>query len=120
MAPEVMMGEGYSFQSDVYSFGILLYELCSLTIPFEKEIKKVSSLDDFARLLIVQPQDNNNSRTGGPMRPKLTRIACPLTRALIEECWQTNPTERPSFEVIYMRILEVLVEASLQNESSRQ
>jgi len=122
MAPEVMTGEGYSFHSDVYSFGILLYELCSLTIPFEKELKHVASLDDFHRLLVQEPQDSSRTGHGGPMRPKLTRIGCPLTRALIEDCWQTDPTKRPSFEEIYMRILEIIVEASLQQEesSSRQ
>jgi len=34
MAPEIMKGEGYTLKVDVYSFGILLYELCALEIPF--------------------------------------------------------------------------------------
>ena len=34
MAPEIMEGKGYTLKVDVYSFGILLYELCTLEVPF--------------------------------------------------------------------------------------
>jgi len=37
MAPEVMKGEGYTLKVDVYSFGILLFELCSLEVPFARQ-----------------------------------------------------------------------------------
>jgi serine/threonine protein kinase len=33
MAPEIMLGQGYSYHSDVYCFGMVLYELCSLQMP---------------------------------------------------------------------------------------
>ena len=95
MAPEVMAGKGYSLKTDVYSFGIILYELCSLTVAFDT-IKKHSSLADFKRLVVEHT-----------VRPKLGRIACPLTRTLIEDCWQTYSTKRPSFEEIYTRIVDI-------------
>jgi serine/threonine protein kinase len=34
MAPEIMQGNGYTLKVDVYSFGVLLYELCTLEAPF--------------------------------------------------------------------------------------
>lgn len=34
MAPEIMEGKGYTLKVDVYSFGIMLYELCTLEVPF--------------------------------------------------------------------------------------
>jgi len=95
MAPEVMAGEGYSLKTDVYSFGIILYELCSLTVAFDIS-KKHSSLAEFIRLVIDHA-----------MRPKLGRIACPSTTTLIEDCWQTDPTKRPSFEEVYRRIVGI-------------
>ncbi|KAL7536053.1 hypothetical protein ACHAXR_006886, partial [Thalassiosira sp. AJA248-18] len=36
MAPEVGLGLGYGLPADVHSFGILLWEICSLKIPFER------------------------------------------------------------------------------------
>jgi serine/threonine protein kinase len=96
MDPSLMAGKGYSLKSDVYSFGIILYELCSLTIAYGKT-KNYPSLKEINRLLV---KDN--------MSLKLTRIACPVTRKLIEDCCQTDPNNRPSFEEIYQRIKEVI------------
>lgn len=35
MAPEVLKGQGYSFAADVWSFGILIAELLTGSLPFE-------------------------------------------------------------------------------------
>lgn len=35
MSPEIIEGKPYSFQSDVWSLGVLLYELCALKPPFD-------------------------------------------------------------------------------------
>ena len=34
-APEVFVGQEHTTASDVYSFGIVVWELCSLKTPFE-------------------------------------------------------------------------------------
>lgn len=36
MAPQIMRGEKYEFASDVYSFGIVLWELMTCQIPFRE------------------------------------------------------------------------------------
>ena len=95
MAPEVMGFKGYSFKTDVYSIGVILYELCSLTVAFDA-IKKYSSIQEFSRFIV----EFN-------LRPKLNRIGCPLTTTLIEDCWHTDPTKRPSCEEIYTRIVDI-------------
>ena len=41
MAPEVMTGDGYTLAVDVYSFGVILYELCSLKKPYEVTFDKI-------------------------------------------------------------------------------
>lgn len=95
MPPEVMAGKGYSYKSDVYSFGLTLYEICSLNVAFDS-IRKYDNRDEFNRLVIEQN-----------MRPNLGKIACPLTIQLIEDCWQGDPTQRPSFNEIYARLIEI-------------
>lgn len=40
MAPEVILGKGYSFQSDYWSLGILLYELVTGILPFGEELEE--------------------------------------------------------------------------------
>ena len=95
MPPEVMSGKGYSFEADVYSFGIILYEICSLNVAFNN-IRKYPDRKEFNRLVIEQN-----------MRPNLNDITCPLTTKLIEDCWQGDPTQRPSFAEIYKRITDI-------------
>ena len=35
LSPEIIEGRPYSFKSDVWSLGVMLYELCALKPPFE-------------------------------------------------------------------------------------
>ena len=37
MSPEILEGQSYSFKSDIWSIGCVLYFLCSLKLPFEPE-----------------------------------------------------------------------------------
>ena len=34
MAPEVILGEGYSYSVDIWSMGVIMYELVCGTVPF--------------------------------------------------------------------------------------
>mmetsp|Transcript_65145 Transcript_65145/g.121434 ORF Transcript_65145/g.121434 Transcript_65145/m.121434 type:complete len:298 (-) Transcript_65145:108-1001(-) len=89
MAPEVMQGN-YNEKADVYSYAIVVFEICCREIPFEdEEGKEVMSL-------ILQG-----------VRPELDAIHpdCPeVLQKLIPLCWAHNPAKRPSFA----QVLKVL------------
>merc|ERR1712194_145959 len=81
MAPEVGLSQGYGLASDVYSFGILLWEICSLAKPFAE----ITSVDEF-----------NEKVFEGGERPKVEGNWPRSAKALIRGCWTTWPGSRPS------------------------
>lgn len=116
MAPEVMTGDGYTFAVDVYSFGVILYELCSLKKPYDVTFDKIQrklnrrkrhrrsksrneSILEFYQTVVdheLRPYDNLEDE-----------ICCPKLRSLIEACCKHDPTQRPSFEHIHGRLVEI-------------
>jgi len=81
-APEVLRNEHYSTQADVYSFGIILWEMATRHDPFPN----MSAFE-----LIVQVGRNN-------LRPTLPSNLYPPLERLIVACWNDNPNKRPTFE----------------------
>lgn len=85
MAPEVAFGTGYALPADVHSFGILLWEICSLKKPFAK----IRSHDEFYKSVYEQ---------GG--RPKMIKYWAPVLRDTMKSCWSACSEERPTMEVV--------------------
>lgn len=79
MAPEVFQRCEYRLSVDVYSFGILLWEICSLKKPYG---------DISAKSLRRKVID------GG--RPKLNLNCSVALQNLISSCWNSDPDNRPS------------------------
>lgn len=48
LSPEIIQSKPYSFKSDIWSLGVLLYEMCALQPPFNAQ-----SLHQLARKIIV-------------------------------------------------------------------
>jgi NIMA (never in mitosis gene a)-related kinase 1/4/5 len=47
LSPEIIENKPYSFSSDIWSLGVLLYEMCSLRPPFD-----AGSLHELARKIL--------------------------------------------------------------------
>jgi serine/threonine protein kinase len=94
MAPETGLQQGTCLASDVYSFGILLWELCTLKKPFDH----FKSPDELKRRVFREHY-----------RPSVSSIPSPALRRLITECWDFRPEKRPDFSRIVKTLkLEVL------------
>jgi len=85
MAPEVFEGKRYSEKCDVYSFGIVLWEMLSRKKPFDE-----IGAPAFRILWAVH---------SGTRPPPLQKIPDTLHK-LMESCWDKVVAKRPSFSEI--------------------
>ncbi|KAL9972475.1 hypothetical protein ACROYT_G018783 [Oculina patagonica] len=94
MAPESIYEEIFTSKSDVWSFGVVMWEIATLggsPYPFLENAELI-------RLL----------KTGYRMeKPDLCSDEC---YAVMKECWQQDPDERPSFSQLLERIEQLILQ----------
>ena len=83
LSPELVQNKPYSFKSDVWSLGVMLYELCTLKPPFD-----ANSLHNLA-LKIVKG-------TYPPLPPQFTKDM----KLLVAQMLSTDPNKRPTINQI--------------------
>nr|XP_009802147.1 PREDICTED: probable serine/threonine-protein kinase DDB_G0267514 isoform X2 [Nicotiana sylvestris] len=84
MAPEVIEHRPYDHKADVFSFGIVLWELLTGEIPY-------ACLTPLQAAIGVVQQG---------LRPAIPEHAHPKLVELLQKCWQQDPTQRPDFSEI--------------------
>eukprot|EP01114_Cavostelium_apophysatum_P020724 TRINITY_DN7027_c0_g1_i1.p1 TRINITY_DN7027_c0_g1~~TRINITY_DN7027_c0_g1_i1.p1 ORF type:complete len:880 (+),score=201.48 TRINITY_DN7027_c0_g1_i1:204-2843(+) len=96
-APEVIKSSMYSSQSDIWSFGVVLWEIFSFgAMPYSG--KSNTETADFVL---------KGNRLSAPS-------ICPDTiYTLMLECWKENPAERPSFDLIHNCVENALEQQKL-------
>ncbi|KAF3324916.1 serine/threonine-protein kinase HT1-like isoform X1 [Carex littledalei] len=104
MAPEVIEHKPYDHKADVFSFGIMLWELLTGKVPYEY----LTPLQ--AAVGVVQKG----------LRPTMPKNANPKLAALIERCWQQDPTERPDFSEILEILQQLSKEVAEESEHKKE
>ena len=105
MAPEIMRGEQSTPQADIFSFAVVLSEICSLRIPYPKNRKKYKRMGDMERFDVIRKEVEEGGLQ--PMDDLEKLIHCPNLRSLIYECW-SSPAARPSSAELATRLNGVL------------
>ena len=113
MAPETLLHKQCQYESDIYSYGVLLWELITLEKPYSNIINTDSNIQLNTARQFQQHVAIEGLRPGviGPKTTATTghveRIP-PSLRRWIEHSWERSPQRRPNFTQI-IRVLETNV-----------
>jgi len=91
-APEVALRKPYTEKADVFSFGIMIWQMARDRVPF-----KGVSRDEFFSHVIYKGQ-----------RPKLDKSWPSGFSKLLTDCWDKDPRLRPSFDDIVARLTNLI------------
>ena len=103
LSPEIVESKPYSFKSDVWSLGILLYEMCALKMPFDG-----SSIADLSLKIIrgdYKPIPNNFSKE---------------LKLLVTSLLNTDSTKRPSINEILSKFVDYLFRDELNQVKDKE
>ncbi|KAJ1436336.1 Serine-threonine/tyrosine-protein kinase, catalytic domain [Sesbania bispinosa] len=104
MAPEVIEHKPYDHKADVFSFGIVLWELLTGKLPYEY----LTPLQ--AAIGVVQKG----------LRPTIPKNTHPKFVELLERSWQQDPTLRPDFSEIIEILQQITKEVGDEGEERRK
>lgn len=88
-APEILKDNFYSFEGDVYSFSIVMFEILTNQKPFGK----------------ISPFNLMSNVMNG-VRPEFKTKIPESFKSLIEKCWSHEPFQRPTFDDILLELRE--------------
>ena len=89
MSPEVLKGQTQLIteKSDVWSFGVVLFEIVTRTMPWKEKIPQAIAYAIFEGERLKMPED---------IQPEILSLA--------NDCWNEDPALRPSFSAIIERL----------------
>ena len=93
MAPEIFHGYNNTAASDIYSFGMIMWELMTGRRPFWDQNHDTE--------LIIEICDG--------LRPPIVTNAPEGYIELMKECWHSDPNKRPTGNVIYEKVEKIRI-----------
>uniref|UniRef100_M8BPB0 Serine/threonine-protein kinase CTR1 n=1 Tax=Aegilops tauschii TaxID=37682 RepID=M8BPB0_AEGTA len=104
MAPEVLRSEPSNEKSDVYSYGVVLWELVTQKIPWD-------TLNQMQIIAAVGFMDR---------RLEIPSNTDPRWASIIKSCWNSDPQRRPSFQELLDRLQELQKQYAMHAQTRRQ
>ncbi|RIB09083.1 kinase-like domain-containing protein [Gigaspora rosea] len=92
IAPEVLQGKSFTKASDIYSFGMIMWEISSGYLVFSDYKDNDIS---FATEICLNE-----------LRPKILKGTAKCFEELLKQCWDKDPEKRPSCLEIYEKVLK--------------
>src|ERR1700743_157295 len=90
VAPEVLRGKEYTQASDIYGFGIIIYEVFNRLPPYHD-----MGHDEFLAMKICQG-----------LRPKFIIKVPQLVEDIFNQCVDADPLKRPTADYLHKQFLE--------------
>lgn len=107
LAPEILAGLPYTVAADVYSFGIIMWELLTWEVPWSQQNTwQVHAMVTVEHMRPDLPVDvaTTSGGTFGDMKDYL---------ALMSDCWSQDADDRPDFESVIGRLRRMLAVESI-------
>ncbi|CAA7017079.1 unnamed protein product [Microthlaspi erraticum] len=103
MAPEVLRNESADEKSDIYSFGVVLWELATEKIPWETlNAMQVIGAVGFMNQRLEIPKDVD-----------------PRWISIMESCWHSDTTLRPTFQELMEKLRDLQRKYTIQFQATR-
>ena len=97
MAPEVSRNERYDSKADMYSFGIILYEVCKRRLPYA-DMKDLTAVGLAVKVAMQG------------LRPTIEDDWHPGLQSLMRDCYEADSSARPTFFEAELRLRKVIEE----------
>ena len=99
-SPESLTGNNSGLPSDVYSFGMLLWEIVTLKKIHKQQVGGRRIGMGRSRSRSTTKEHYKHMIINRKWRPSLKSISSCQLRSLISKCWDDNPSKRPTFTQI--------------------
>ncbi|MBA0557804.1 hypothetical protein Golob_014848 [Gossypium lobatum] len=103
MAPEVLRNELSDEKSDIYSFGVVLWELATEKIPWEN----LNSMQVIGAVGFMN------------QRLEIPNGVDPRWASIIESCWHSDLQCRPTFQELLNKLRDLQRQYTLQYQQAR-
>eukprot|EP00803_Ostreobium_quekettii_P008647 evm.model.scf_300.2 EVM.evm.TU.scf_300.2 scf_300:43408-50945(-) len=102
MAPEVIRGERYNEEVDVFSFALIMYELFRMELTIVRLLASCTTIGEMQARM-----QQYSRRVAHGFREPILQHWPPAVRDLISQCWSQDPKQRPTMGVVLEKLADI-------------